>query len=652
MFSISNISLSYPGKVLFNDISFFINLKDRIGLVGKNGSGKTTLLNIFVGITNPDKGTVNIPGGNIVAYLPQEPQINSDTTVYLETLKAFDEINSLGSELILLNEKLTKSDPADVSASNRILNEIHDKQGRLHYLDENQKEENIERVLKGLGFLRENFNKKVSELSGGWQTRVELAKILLKKPDLLLLDEPTNHLDIHSIIWLENYLKNFDGAVILVSHDKMFLDHICTRTIELVAGRIYDYKVAYSKFMELRKERFESQLAIARSRQKIIEQQERFISRFKYKATKAKQVQSRVRRLEKMEQPEIDETDHTTIDFSFPPAPKSGAIVLEGKQVYKRYVDLEVLKDLDFVVEKGDRIAFVGKNGEGKTTLVKMITGTTDFIGTIRAGYHVNIGYYAQVQDRTLDEDLTVLETIEHEATGGWSSDARIRGLLGAFLFREDDVDKRVKVLSGGEKSRLAIAKLLLRPSNLLILDEPTNHLDISAKEVLKNALKKYEGTLILVSHDRDFLEGLTHKTWEFKNKHIKVHLGSINEFLDTYYAETFREFEIKSRLSAKSQNKSKGQSPLNKEKFLDRKEQEREIRKLNNAIHKCEQSIVHIEKEIAEQELLMQSQEFYKNVDYAKKISYRHNELKEKLHLVVDEWEHLLQRLEEKKAE
>jgi ATP-binding cassette subfamily F protein 3 len=480
--------------------------------------------------------------------------------------------------------------------------------------------------------------------------RVELAKLLLQKPDLLLLDEPTNHLDIESILWMEDFLKNYQGAVMMVSHDRMFLDSICNRTIELINGKIYDYPLNYSKFIEVRDERLSSQIATAQNQQKYIEQQERFIERFRAKNTKAKQVKSKLKRLEKVERIEFDDTDASQIQFHFPPAPRSGTIVLEAANCSKSYGDHQVLHHLEFVIERGERIAFVGKNGEGKTTLVKMINQEVDFEGELKIGHNVEIGYYAQVQEKSLDENLTVLQTIEDAATGEWANISKVRGLLGAFLFDEDDVDKKVKVLSGGEKSRLALAKLLLKPVNLLILDEPTNHLDMTAKEVLKNALMQYDGCLILVSHDRDFLQDLTTRTFEFKKRKIKEHLGSISEFLQKHKIETFREFEA-SKGKAKKQEEQKTDTRSNKDYYLARKEHEREVRKCKNAISKCEKQISEFEKEIKKIEALMQEPSFYDDFRESEKVTAAYNQCKQEYDKTLNEWESLHEKFDSLQA-
>jgi len=647
MFSISGISVYYPGRELLNNISFIINARDRIGLVGKNGAGKSTLMKLIASMQQADSGTVVIPGGREVGYLPQELVIDSGRSVYDECLSALKEVNELEEEIERLHAEIAHRTDYESEDYLHLFNLINEKHERFHHLDGNKKESRLEKILKGLGFRDNDLYRNMQEFSGGWQMRVELAKIILRNPDLIMLDEPTNHLDIESILWLEDFLINYPGAVVMVSHDRMFLDTICKRTIEIINGKIYDYPLSYSRFMEVREERLESQFAAARNQQRFIEQQERFINRFRAKNTKARQVQSKIRQLEKIEKVEFDEEDYRQIDFRFPPAPRSGTTVVEAKDLSKEYGSLKVLQNVNFHIERGERIAFVGRNGEGKTTLVKMIVGETDFSGMLKTGFNVEIGYYAQVQEQSLDINDTVLQAIESEAKGEWSSISKIRGLLGAFLFTEDDADKKVKVLSGGEKSRLALAKLLLKPANLLILDEPTNHLDIVSKEVLKNALIKYEGTLILVSHDRNFLQGLTQRTFEFRKGGIKEHLGGIDEFLRHHKVESFREFEKESKGNLR-QITSHNDDNENKENYLKRKEKEKDIRKAENRIKKLEDQISEQEKKLMDLELIMQGTEFSSDHEYAKAISIQHHQCQLNISVLMEDWECGLKSLEE----
>ncbi len=638
------------GKELFADISFMIREKDRIGLVGKNGAGKSTLLKIIAGAQAPTTGSIDISGEKRVGYLPQEMNWEYDKTVFGETMEVFKEVLDLEAELKDINQQLIdRTDYESESYSGIIerLNEIHLKLGTM---ESEKMESKIEKVLKGLGFNREEFDKPLAEFSGGWQMRVELAKILLTEPDLLLLDEPTNHLDIESILWLEEYFQSYPGAIVMVSHDRSFLDNITNRTIEIVFGKIYDYKAAYSKYLELRQERYDTQIATYKNQQKHIDQQERFITRFKAKASKSKQVQSKIKMLEKIDRIELDEFDESSIQFNFPPAPRSGAVVVEADDVDKHYEEKHVLKNLNFKIQRGDRIAFVGKNGMGKTTLVKLITGEEKCTGELTIGHNVEQGYYAQVQEKTLNKEATVLETLEAEATGDWTKTNKLRGLLGAFLFRESDIDKKVKVLSGGEKSRLALALLLLFENNLIILDEPTNHLDMRAKDVLKQALQDFDGTLIVVSHDRDFLSELTTKTFEFTPAGVKEHLGDISEFLDKYKLEHFRAFEQTPKVQKKETDKPAVEEPKvsNKVSYADKKAQEKEERQLRSDLKKCEQKIEKLELELAEMENKMSNPDFYdgENED-SKKLFFEHSNVQKSLNQKMQEWESITEKIE-----
>jgi len=653
MFSVSNISLHIGGKDILNDASFIINQKDRIGLTGKNGAGKSTLLNIIAGFRKPDQGQITIPEGRTVGYLPQEMKLSSDKTIYDETLTAFAEVIRLEKEIEELNQYIIESPDFHSDEYLKKIYDLHEKTDRFNYLDGYKKESQVEKVLKGLGFTEEDFKRSVSEFSGGWQMRVELAKLLLTKPDLLLLDEPTNHLDIESILWVEDFFINYSGAIVMVSHDRMFLDNITQRTIEIVLGNIHDYNLSYSKYLEAREERLETQIATFKNQQKFIDQQEKFITRFKAKSSKAKQVQSKMKMLDKLDRVEIDETDKSSIKFRFPPAPRSGHVVVDIQDLSKSYDEKLILKNISFKILRGEKVAFVGKNGEGKTTLSKIIAGIEAFHGEMIIGHNVNLGYYAQIQENTLTDNLTVYETIDHEATDEWRNVSKIRGLLGSFLFRDDDVHKKVKILSGGEKSRLALAKLLLKPYNLLILDEPTNHLDISAKTILKKALMNYDGTLIIVSHDRDFLQGLIAKTYEFKDHQVREHLGDINDFLQKHKVESFRDFEFSKTDKSKSQVQSKDQTNeiSNKEKYLLKKEYDKEIKKIQRSIEKCEKSIHQLEHEIKEIVTVMQSPDFYTETEKTIFITRKHDQLNNELQKVMEEWEKWNNELVEKNA-
>ena len=530
MISINKLSIHFTGTDLFNDVSFIIGDKDRIGLVGKNGAGKSTLLKILAGQQEPEKGDIVMTTDQTVGYLPQEMIPDSKKTVFDEALTAFTEALHLESQIKKLTNSISSRTDYETDSYMKLVHQLTDADERFRMIGGNTMQADTEKILLGLGFAKEDFVRLLTEFSSGWQMRVELAKILLKKPDTLLLDEPTNHLDIESIQWLEGFLINYQGAVVLVSHDRAFLDNVTTRTIEITLGKINDYKASYSEYVIQRAERRESQMNAYNNQQKEIEYIEKFVDRFRYKSTKARQVQSRIKLLDKMDIIEVEEMDKSAIHFKFPPAPHSGKVVVEANDLTKKYDEKIVLDKISFAVNKGEKIAFVGKNGEGKTTLSRVIVGEIPYIGEMKLGHQVIIGYFAQNQAAMLDGEKTVFETIDDVAVGDIRP--KIRAILGGFLFGAEEIDKKVKVLSGGEKSRLALAKLLLTPVNLLVLDEPTNHLDMQSKDILKNALLQFEGTLIVVSHDRDFLQGLTDKVYEFKRRHIKEYIGDVYDFL------------------------------------------------------------------------------------------------------------------------
>lgn len=591
MFSVQNITVQFGGVPLFRNASFIINQKDRIGLVGKNGSGKTTLLRIIMGIQSPDEGEFIKPNDKTLGYLPQEMLLQNSSNVIEETLTAFREIKEMEKKIHEMSEEITHRDDYNSKSYHHLVDHLSELNEKYRIMGGHTLAEDVEKVLNGLGFKKEDFGRPLNEFSQGWQMRVEIAKILLKQPDLILLDEPTNHLDIEAIQWLESFLVDYPGAVILVSHDRAFLDNVTTRTIEIELGKIYDYKVSYSEYIKLRESRLEGQIAAFNNQQRQIRQIERFIERFRYKNTKARQVQSRIKMLEKMEEIEIDEQDSSSIRFRFPPAPSSGKIVVEAENLVKYYGAKLVLDRISFAALKGDRIAFVGRNGEGKTTLARIITGALEHEGTLRIGYNVIVGYYAQNPADMLDPHLTVFETIDRVAVGEIRT--KIRTMLGGFLFGEDEIDKKVKVLSGGEKARLALAKLLLTPANLLVLDEPTNHLDMQSKDILKNALIHYQGTLIVVSHDRDFLQGLTNKVFEFRDRKIKEYLGDIYDFLETRKIRSLKELEMKTDQGAALFTSGASEQ---KAIYEARKQIDKDIRKLNGQIVKCETEIRHLE--------------------------------------------------------
>ena len=594
MISVKNISVHFSGDYLFRNVSFLIRNRDRIGLVGRNGSGKTTLLNIIAGLFNPETGEVIIPGETRIGYLPQEKEITSVKSIYDEVITAFAEIMELQQGIEDLNNELSQREDYQSPAYQKMIQELAELNEQYQIIGGEQVEADTEKVLTGLGFERNDFQRPIREFSLGWQMRVELAKILLAAPEVLLLDEPTNHLDIESIQWLEEFLINYNGSVILVSHDRAFLDNVTKRTIEISDEKIYDYKASYSGYILIREERLENQIATFNNQQKQIKQIERFIERFRYKNTKARQVQSRVKMLDRMSIIDIESFDETTFSFRFPPAPRGGKITVETKDLIKKYDDNLVLDQIEVAIINKDKVAFVGKNGEGKSTLSKIFARKLDFEGNIKYGHQTSIGYYSQDQTEMLDETKTVFETIDDLAIGDMRP--KVRNILGTFLFSGDTVDKKVRVLSGGEKSRLSLAKLLLTPVNLLILDEPTNHLDMRSKDMLKNALLQYDGTLILVSHDRDFLQGLTNKVFEFKNRKVKEYIGDIYDFLDSRSLRNLKELELKRSASG---NKNQGQSKQ-KELWMKNKALEKNIRKLAKQIEELEGFIEKDEQEMA----------------------------------------------------
>jgi len=596
MISVNNLSVQFNGKDLFKNITFLVNPRDRIGLVGKNGAGKSTLLKVFMGMIRPETGgTITVPGDVKLGYLPQELKVSDTRTVFDEALTAFTEFNDIETELDKAQHELSIRTDYESDSYSKLISKVTDLSDRLHVMGGANRDAEVELTLLGLGFKRADFTRPTAQFSGGWRMRIELAKILLKKPNVFLLDEPTNHLDIESIQWIEDFLKDYNGAMILISHDRRFLDTVTNRTIEISMGRIYDYKSSYTRYLELREERRQQQLQAYLNQQKQIEDTEDFIERFRYKATKAVQVQSRIKQLDKIDRLEIEEEDKAAIHFHFPPAPRSGRDVVKATNVVKRYGEKLVLDGVDILIERGEKVALVGKNGEGKSTFIKCLTNDVPYEGSIVAGHNVNIGYFAQNQDELLPADRTVYEVLDDIAVGDVRK--KIRDILGSFLFSGEDVDKKVRVLSGGERNRLAMSKLLLEPYNLLVLDEPTNHLDIKSKEILKNALQQYDGTLIIVSHDRDFLQGLVNKVYEFADMKAKENLGTIQEFLDRKKIDNFRQLEqAKSKQPVvKEADNSKKQQVSNEQ----RRVQEKELKRLGNLVKKSEETIAKIEHEI-----------------------------------------------------
>ncbi len=544
MISVDNVAVEFNGGTLFSDITFNINEKDKIALMGKNGAGKSTLLKIIAGVDKPTRGKISAPKDSVIAYLPQHLLTQDDSTVFEEASKAFSAVLDMKKEMDELNHQLETRTDYESDEYMKIIERVSELSEKYYSVEEVNYDAEVEKTLLGMGFTRADFTRQTSEFSGGWRMRIELCKILLQSPDLILLDEPTNHLDIESIQWLEDFLMNNAKAVIVISHDRAFVDTITNRTIEVTMGRIYDYKVNYTQYQQLRKERQEQQQKQYNDQQKMIAETQEFIDRFKGTYSKTLQVQSRVKMLEKLEIVEVDEVDTSALSLKFPPAPRSGNYPVIVENVSKSYGDHLVFKDASVTIERGEKIAFVGRNGEGKSTLVKAIMGEIDFEGSVKIGHNSMIGYFAQNQASLLDEDLTVFQTIDNIAVGEIRT--KIKDILGAFMFRGDDINKKVRVLSGGEKTRLAMIKLLLEPVNLLILDEPTNHLDLKTKDILKDALRAFEGTVILISHDRDFLEGLANKVFEFGNKRVREHFEDITGFLRNKKMENLREIERK----------------------------------------------------------------------------------------------------------
>lgn len=633
MISIQNLSIHFTGQDLFSDINFMIREKDRIGLVGKNGAGKTTLIRIIAGIEQPSHGSVVMSDDITIGYLPQEKNIHSTKTVLEETMTAFEEFHQIERKLSQLQDELSQRTDYESDSYQKLCEKMSALNERLTLLGGHSAEGEAERILVGLGFDHEDMTRAMNEFSNGWQMRVELAKILLRKPRLLLLDEPTNHLDIESIQWLESYLKSYYGAIFMVSHDRAFLDHITIRTIEISGGKIYDYKCAYSEFVERREERIDMQKAAYDNQQREIKEIEAFIERFRYKATKAKQVQSRVKQLEKMDVVEIDDRDKSVMHFNFPPAPHSGKVTIELNHVSKSYGEKNILNNINLLIPRGEKIAFVGRNGEGKSTLAKIISGVLDYTGEVKLGHEVKIGYYAQNQQDMLDAEKTVFETLDDVATGEMR--VKVKSLLGAFLFSGETIDKKVKVLSGGEKARLSLAKMLLFPTNLLVLDEPTNHLDMLSKDILKSALIQFDGTLIVVSHDRDFLQGLTTKVYEFKKPHIKEYIGDIYDFLEE---KRLKELDDLNR-QRKSQQQQTPAASQNKIDYEAKKNEEREKRRVEKEIKKLEEQINAIEKELAMLDHIMADPSSHPEVEVNDNFYWSYGKKKEELQYLIDKW-------------
>ena len=642
MLTVSNLELHFGGRTIFDGITFQIVRSDRIGLVGRNGAGKSTLLKVLTGFYKPDAGDISYPKGFEIGYLPQDININSDKTVYEETKTAFAKFLQLEAEVAKLALEMETRTDYDTDSYMDLINLFNEKDSEFHLMGSHNIDEEIGKILKGLGFKPEEFDKPVSTFSGGWQMRIELAKILLQKPDLILFDEPTNHLDIHSITWLENFLADYDGAILLISHDKAFLNNVTNRTIEIFNGDIEDYKANYSKYVELRKERRLNQVNAKKNQDREIRQIERNIERFKAKASKASFAQSLMKKLDKIDIIEVDEEDVSKMNIRFPDAVPSGKVVLEVKNVSKNYGPKKVIQNESFYIDKGDRIAFIGKNGMGKTTLSRMIAGDLDYEGEIKMGYNVHLGYYAQHQADVLDGNKTVFETIDEAATGDMRT--KVRTLLGCFLFSGEDVEKKVKVLSGGEKGRVAMCKLLLEPMNLLILDEPTNHLDMVSKETLKLALKEYQGTMILISHDRDFLQGLTNRIFEFTENGIKEHIGDIYDFLEEKKAEDFRAYE-----SAKSTPKNVVAAPVKPTPTVTSSAptNEKDLKALKNKANKLENAIAALDTKIASYEDKLKDPDQFKIISNDPNFYKEYEEAKVEQGQLMQDWERVLGQIE-----
>lgn len=646
MIQVDNLLVQFGGRILFNKINCVVKPSDRIGLVGKNGAGKSTLLKILIDEIRADEGQISMPNKTSLGYLPQEKSFVSTKTVYEETATAFEKINELKTEFTQLTKEVEQRTDYESDSYQKLLEHFSGIQERLSYLGADNMRANTEKVLKGLGFENGQFDRPLATFSGGWQMRVELAKILLAQPNYILLDEPTNHLDIESIIWLENFLKSYPGGILLISHDQRFLDNVSNRTIEIVNGKLYDYAVPYSKFLELREERREKQISDKKRQEKFVEHTEQLINKFRAKKNKAKFAQSLIKKLDRLEDIEIDDMENAKINFAFPPAPRSGKVVVNIKGLNKYYGDNHVLNNIDFELERGEKIAFVGKNGEGKTTLSKIITGKTDSTGICELGYNVDIGYYEQHQAENLDGNLTVFQTIDNAAQGDMR--LKVRALLGAFLFSGEDADKKVKVLSGGEKSRLAMAKLLLDPVNLLILDEPTNHLDMRSKNILKQAIQNFEGSVIIVSHDREFLKDLTDKVYEFKNRKIKPYYGDVYNFLESRNIEYLDDLNLKKSVSdspAKTETLQPDQ-PVKTAKQLH--EAAKKLKRIKNKVGKIEKQIDALENEKATIETQMSDPSFYDDAAKADLTMRHYKNLKKQISTAEEEWETAATELEE----
>jgi ATP-binding cassette, subfamily F, member 3 len=643
MISVDSLTVEFGGFALFDSVSFVVNKKDRIALVGKNGAGKSTMLKIFSGNQTPTRGIVTVPKDVTIGYLPQHMIHEEGRTVLEEAETAFKAIFELQEEIESINVDLGVRQDYESDSYHQLIEDLMHKSERLAMSDVNNYKAEVEKTLLGLGFVRSDFNRITNEFSGGWRMRIELAKLLLQRPDVLLLDEPTNHLDIESIQWLENFLANHANAVILVSHDRAFINAVTTRTIEISLGKTYDYRVPYYQYIELRKEHREQQMRAYENQQKMIQDTEDFIARFRYQATKAVQVQSRIRQLEKLDRLEVDDEDNASLSLKFPPAPRSGSFPLILEDLRKDYGDHTVFQNVNLTINRGDKVALVGKNGEGKSTLVKCILNEITYDGSLKLGHNVKIGYFAQNQASLLDENVTVFDTIDMVAVGDIRT--RIRDILGSFMFGGEASDKKVKVLSGGERSRLAMIRLLLEPVNLLVLDEPTNHLDMRSKDVLKKAIKEFDGTVIVVSHDREFLEGLVDKVYEFGGGKVREHLGGINYFLEQKKMENLQEIE-KQTLVSKQESAEKTPNE-NKLSYEARKEFNKLVRRLEKTVEQCESRIESLEKQVAQTEEKLMSSDGSANLA----LHQIHGKVKKELEECMAQWEQATIDLDEMKG-